>query len=352
MHGMLLAVYSCDVLKECIDELSPYIATIINNSLRTGTVPDIFKKAIVKPLLKKKGLNCEILKNYRPVSNLPFLSKILEKVILKQILGHMQENNLQECYQSAYRAHHSTETALMRIMNDLLHVMDSGKTTILGLLDLSAAFDTIDHNILLQRLNITFGISKTALKWISSYLSGRSQVVSIGNSTSTERGISYGVPQGSVLGPVLFVLYTSPVAKILEKHMLAYHMYADDTQIYSMCLQSDMQSKKQMYERCIVDIHSWMSANKLKLNGDKTEALFVGNAIYKERTQNMTMDIDGAAIPLSYRVKNLGVILDSNLSMESYIDQIRTCIIISFRNIRTIRPYISTEACKKLAWYQ
>ena len=134
--------------------------------------------------------------------------------------SHIKNNDLQECFQSAYRANHSTETALVRIANDLLQVIDKGKSTVLSLLDLSAAFDTLDHDILLKRLETTFGISGTAIKWFSSYLSERKQIVSIDDVSSTERGITYGVPQGSVLGAVLFVLYTYPVAEIVKKHFL------------------------------------------------------------------------------------------------------------------------------------
>ena len=198
------------LLRQCLDEIAPYITDIVNASLETGLVPQSFKQAIVKPLLKNSGLDPDNLKNYRPVSNLPFVSKILEKVVLEQLSNHIARNGLQVCFQSAYRQHHSTETALLRIVNDLLQVIDKGKSTILTLLDLSAAFDTLDHDILLGRLRNTFGVSDTALNWFHSYLHERKQVVSIGRSQSKEQNILYGVPQGSVLGPVLFVLYTTP----------------------------------------------------------------------------------------------------------------------------------------------
>ena len=135
------------------ENLDILLLTIINTSLTTGIVPHDLKTAVVKPLLKKPLLDKNLLKNYRPISNLPFLSKILEKVVLHKLLSHLQENNLSNPFQSAYRAGHSTETVLLRIVNDILSALDNDNISVLLLLDLSAAFDTIDHRILLSRLN-------------------------------------------------------------------------------------------------------------------------------------------------------------------------------------------------------
>ena len=154
---------------------------IINTSLTTGIVPRDLKTAVVKPLLKNPSFDKNLLKNYRPISNLPFLSKILEKVVLHKLLSHklhkllshLQENNLSNLFQSAYRAGHSTETVLLRIVNDILSALDNDNISVLLLLDLSAAFDTTDHQILLSRLNSVFGIQSTALQWFQSYLSDR-----------------------------------------------------------------------------------------------------------------------------------------------------------------------------------
>ena len=216
---------------DCLPALLPFITDIINTSLKSGTVPDSFKSAIVRPLLKKHNLDPNELKNYRPISNLCFLSKLLEKVVLNQLNMHLSTNNLLNPFQSAYRQSHSTETALLHILNDLLLSTDSGKVSLLTLLDLSAAFDTIDHTILLTRLQHTFGISDTALSWFSSYLSDRKQTVLINDIYSQSAHLTCGVPQGSVLGPVLFTLYASPLSTIIESHSLKHHFYADDTQL-------------------------------------------------------------------------------------------------------------------------
>ena len=150
------------LLYESLDILLPTI-TNINTSLTTGIVPPDLKTAIVKPLLKKPSLDRNLLKNYRPISNLPFLSKILEKVVLHKLLSHLQENNLSNPFQSAYRAGCSTETVLLRIVKDILSALDNDNISVLLLLDLSAAFDTLDHQILLSRLNSVLGIKSTAL---------------------------------------------------------------------------------------------------------------------------------------------------------------------------------------------
>ncbi|MDF4280558.1 reverse transcriptase family protein [Vibrio parahaemolyticus] len=179
---------------------------MINISLLTGYVPQSFKVAVIKPLLKKPTLDPEVLANYRPISNLPFMSKILEKVVADQLCDFLHDNNLFEEFQSGFRVHHSTETALVKITNDLLIASDKGLASVLVLLDLSAAFDTTDHQILLQRLDHLIGLKGSALSWFKSYLSDRFQFVDIHNESCLCTKVCFGVPQGSVLGPILCFL--------------------------------------------------------------------------------------------------------------------------------------------------
>ena len=239
------------LLKICMDVLITPITTLVNKSLAEGIFPSVFKNAHVTPLLKKASLSKEDLKNYRPVSNLSFVSKILEKVVSSRIQTHMAMTNTSNPFQSAYKKLHSTETALLRIQNDVLMAMDNGKVTALTLLDLSAAFDTIDHTILLDRLHKWFGISGLALNWFSSYLSDRSQQIKLEDTFSSPVQLSFGVPQGSVLGPVLFSLYTTPLSTVIQGHSIPHHLYADDSQLYISFSSGDSVGQLNSLKSCL-----------------------------------------------------------------------------------------------------
>ena len=209
------------LLKQCSDVLLPAITSFINSSLETG-----FKVSIIRPLLKKDGLDSQKLENYRPVANLSFMSKILEKVVTKQLDGFISLAGLHEPYQSAYHRNHSTETALLKVKSDISSAVDSGLVSVLLMLDMSAAFDTVSHTTLISRLESVFELQGTVLKWFNSYLTGRCQKVVLNGKSSEIAEIGSGVPQGSVLGPRLFTMYTQPLGKIIQKHGLCYHQYA------------------------------------------------------------------------------------------------------------------------------
>jgi len=196
----------------------------------------------VKHILKKPGLDANDLRNFRPVSNLPFVSKILERVVLLQLQSHLCANSLLEIRQSAYRKYHSTETAVVSVLEGLLTKSVHKLVSILALLDLSAAFDTFDHTILLRPLEITFGISGVALSWFESYLSDRTQSVVVDGLMSRPIPLVFGVLQGSVLGLVLFTLYSQPLSDVIACHSCDYHKYADDTEIFDSAPPSDFNS--------------------------------------------------------------------------------------------------------------
>ena len=217
------------------------------------------------------------MKNYRPVSNLSFLSKILEKVVASRLNSHINSSHTSNDYQSAYRKFHSTETALLKIHNDILSSMDDGRVTALTLLNLSAAFDTVDHTILLRRLGNWFGVSGKALDWFKSYLTGKSQRIKLGNCLSSRSDLSFGVPQGSVLGPLLFTLNTTPLSSLVSGHAIPHHLYADCSRLYVSFSSGDSAVVLNGLQSCLGSVQLWMSTNKLKLNPDKTEFLLSGN---------------------------------------------------------------------------
>ena len=191
------------------------IMHIINLCLSTSVFSASFKSAVVLPLIKKPGLDPQVFKNYRPVSNLSFLSKLIEKVISSHILKHIADNELVDRFQSAYRCGHSTETALLRVYNDIVTMVGTGNGSYLVLLDLSAAFDTIDHDTLFVILEKYVGITGSALQLLKSYFSDRSQRVLIDDVMSGAANLVCGVSQGSVLGPLKFCLYLLPLGAIL-----------------------------------------------------------------------------------------------------------------------------------------
>ena len=274
-----------------------------------------WRKWLILPSLDP---NC--LKNYRPVSNLPFLSKVIEKVVLSQLLQHLNANNLLGVYQSAYRAGHSTETALLKIVNDCLLALDDGKVSVLTLLDLSAAFDTISHDILLQTL-ASFGIQDTALEWFMSYLHNRSQIVAVKGARSEPQHLSVGVPQGSVLGPLLFAVCTQALGSLLHSLGVSYHIYADDTQIYLTTALSDMSIAKKKLEECLDAVQQWMSAHRLKLNAGKTEFMVFASRDNSKRIPPCVLRIGDSVIKLSDCVKNIGLWMDRSLSGEQHAVQ-------------------------------
>ena len=202
------------LLKEVFDSVGTSILLFMNTCLSSGHVPAAFKHAVVQPLLKKKNLDPSDLSNFRPISQLPFLSKALEKVVYLQLQSFLTSHGIHDIFQSGFRTGHSTETALLRVFNDLLLNADVGSPAVLVLLDLTAAFDTVDHPTLLHRLENSVGVTGTALQWFKSYLTDRTFSVKLGDHTSTTAPLTCGVPQGSILGPLLFLLYILPLGPI------------------------------------------------------------------------------------------------------------------------------------------
>ena len=312
-------------------------------------LPTSLKSATITPVLKKANLDPENMKNYRPVSNLPFLTKLIEKEAVRQMNHHMTAYNLHEEHQSAYRQHHSTETVLVKIFNDLLCSLDKKKGVILVLLDLSAAFDTVEHDILLKRMKNLFGISGNVLVWLNSYFTDRYQSVQINGKSSSQRPLPYGVPQGSMVGPFCFPKYSSPLTKIAAKYGLTVHLYADDTQLYISFDSDDAFVSREKMEACLEEIRTWMSDNLLKLNESKTEYILITPKYVSPKLSDIdTISIGDDIISATQTVKNIGAVIDDKLCMSPQISSILKSCYCHLRYLSQIRKYLSIEAATTL----
>ena len=339
-----------ELLKKCIDILIKPITAIVNKSLLTGSFPDCWKCALVIPLLKKLDLDL-ISKNYRPVSNLPFVAKIIEKSALPQFVQHLQQNGLYSTQNSAYKEYHSTETLLVKVYSDIMNSMDRQQVTILVLLDLSAAFDTVDLEILSVIFQQRFNISGTVRSWFFSYLRDREQRIIIKDTLSEIYRLKYGVPQGSCAGPVVFLGYLSSLYDIIERHAPSIAGYADDTQLYLSFNPSDPEAENKAVreiEDCIQDIRAWMLSHKLKLNDDKTELLIIGSKQQLAKVPELSVKVGSADVNKSNNARNLGVIFDSNMNLEKQVNNISKRAFFELKRIRQIRHYLSQEAAEQL----
>ena len=337
-------------LKENIDTFLPYILSITNTSLISGIFPAPLKEAIVTPLIKKSNLDRDVLSNYRPVSNIPFLSKIVEKSAIKQVSEHLEQNNLAECLQSAYRPNHSTETALLKVKSDIQHAVGNKQVAFVVLLDLSAAFDCVDHQILSERMSDDYFIRGTVRSWFVSYLAGRTSRCKVGCELSEPLSLEYGVPQGSVVGPQLFNMYTQPLSYVIRHHEgVHFHAYADDVQLYVFADPKRSESVNQALltlSSCIEDILKWMQQNMLKINCDKTEFLVVSSPHLQRLVADCSLTFAGVTIPPAKFVRSLGVEFDTALKMDRQVSSMCKGLHYHLSNLARIRPYITKEACE------
>jgi len=295
-------------------------------------------------------LDAEIPSNYRPISNLNNISKILERLFLARLQPQVLSSPNFNSLQSAYRPHHSTETALLFSLDNIYQSADNSQPTLLVSLDLSAAFDTIDHSTLLSRLETSFGVSGSALSWLSTYLSNRTQTVRIGQSSSSINNLVSGVPQGSVLGPVLFSIYISPIGQIVSGLGISHQQYADDTQLYISLSKSNPEIGISQLETCLSSLHSWFCHNGLCLNPAKSDAILFGT---QQRLHHFTnipaINIAGTVVNLSNKITTLGVTLDSNLNFNSHVSSVCKTSYYHLQALKHIRPVLTQDMAASIA---
>ena len=287
---LISATKSCELdpipsklLIECLDYILPSLTDLFNSSLAYGIFPQCFKSALVTPTLKKRCLDHNDLYNYRPVSNLclnavantVLLLKYFEKLVICKVSSYLNSHNLYYACQTAYRPGDITETALLKVDNDLFFSLTKGIIPVLALLDFSSTFDTIDHSILVHLLHTDFGFTDPVLQWFPSYLTDRANYVSLSNHCSAFAPAHSSVPQGSVLGSMLITMYIKPLSAIIDSHSIIHHSFADDLQLRISAPPDRISELLHFMQSCISDVNALATANMLKLNDNKTELMLI-----------------------------------------------------------------------------
>ena len=307
-------------LKMCHNTVCTILKHIVNQSLKTRVVPEGWKIACLTPLYKEGDRDQP--GNYRPVSILPAASKILEKVVHKQVSEYLERYKVLSEAQFGFRKNHSTATCVINFINDIYINMDEGRLTGVVFLDLKKAFDTVDHSILLRKLTM-YGLSNEAVEWFASYLRGRMQYTKVNGKLSGKREIRCGVPQGSILGPMLFLVYVNDLSRYLGECKTS--LYADDTTVY--CSSHSYVDIVLALRIEASNIIQWLRANKLTLNVSKTKFMVFGTRQKLKNVADIPLHADGEVIERVQHFKYLGVILDETLSFEEHIDTLyrKTC---------------------------
>ena len=300
------------IVKASISSISPALELVINSSIASGCFPNALKLAKVCPVFKS-GVKTEIT-NYRPISILSCFSKLLEKIMYLRLLDYLNHNNILTHSQFGFRKNHSTQMALLTLYDKIASAANNHDYAVGVFINLSKAFDTLDHNVLLCKLH-HYGIRGINLDWFNSYLCNRAQYVSIDNIISSARVISCGVPQGSILGPLLFILYINDI--VAASKLLHFILFADDTNLFYSCRNFD--SLIQTLNSELDKLALWFRANKLSLNISKTNFMFFGHKPYSITPQ---ISIDGMLLKQVSSTKFLGVIIDAHLTWKDQISSV------------------------------
>jgi len=309
---------SIKMIKLCCPLLIPYIRHIINHCITSNTYPSVWKEASIIPIPKTK--NPISVDDLRPVSVLPALSKVFEKAIVYQLKHHLESNSILPAAQSGFRAGYGCPAALLSITDDLLRAIDDGKAAVMVLLDYSRAFDTINHELLLSQLHF-IGLGDGAVALLAAYISGRRQRVTLGTLRSASLSVASGVPQGSILGPVLYTIYTATLYDCLEH--CSFHAYADDTQLYYAFNTSQSQNSISLVNKDLNRLVEMSNRHNLQINSSKCSVLLFGCRSWRlGEGQNVKISIGDNDLPICERAKNLGVIIDSDLRFKSYISSL------------------------------
>lgn len=330
------------LIKLILHFILPIMTHIFNLIITTSTYPSNWKIGHIIPVAKKNSPTDP--DDFRPISILSCLSKVFEKLISIQICKHLNDNKLLSRYQSGFQAGKSCNTAVLKIFEDIRPSYDRGDLTILVLIDFSKAFDCVNYKILLKKLYNYFGFSCQACALLESYLTGRSQFVHLSDSTSNIKNTNSGVPQGSILGPILFSIFINDIVSCCESSSI--HLYADDAQIYLSRPPGLIEDLIFRLNEDLANILNWSEANNLSINILKTQAICLHNKSVLVRPQQLKMI--NTDITFSDEVKNLGFIINSKLNCKSHITSTIQKIYIVLRKLWCIASFLHTEVKLKL----
>ncbi len=328
---------SARLLKDSANVLAPVLTNIFNRSLASSTYPDIWKCGKVTALFKTGDRTDP--NNYRPITVLPIVSKILEKAAHSQIYNYLQENKLLSSSQFGFRPKSSTEIALVNFTDSILENMDKGLITGVVSIDLTKAFDTVDHGILYSKLKVA-GFADTSVDWIKSYLTHRTQITAIGNVYSTAKPVHIGVPQGSVLGPLLFIIYVNDVPLCIRHCNIS--LYADDTVIYLSC--SDVSELEDKLNSDLTSLSRWLNVNLLTLNVTKCKSVVFGSQQKLAKVNQISLEINECQIDGEDSFKYLGVILHKNMTWLEHIDHLNTKVCQRLGVLQRVKHLLPRDA--------
>ena len=322
--------------------IAPSPTGIFNASISTGMFPYEWEASRVTPIFKN-GIKSNP-DNYRPISIIPCVAKIFEKLIFDQLYGYLDSNNLLHSCQSGFRSFHSTLTALLEATNDWSMNIGNGLINGVVFIDLKKAFDTIEHQIILKKLK-NYGMDESSLTWFHSYLNGRTQKCQVNNHLLDFKPFTCGVPQGSSLGPLLFLIYINDLPNCLKRSTP--RMFSDDTSIsYASDSTEEVQNVINLELKSLND---WLVANRLSLNIVKTEFMVIGSRQrIKTLNNEVYIEINGNIVNQVTPVKSLGVHLDNQLMWSVYIDKLCKKIASAIGALKRIRSYIPIDTATQV----
>ena len=331
----------CKLLNIAAPYVSETLTAIFNLSLKTGIVLDDWKYARVTPIYKGKG-DKEVLSNYRPISVVSHIAKIVEKLVQNQFISYLLSHNFITVEQSAFLRNHSTVTCLHRVIDDWHEALNEREVVAVCFFDISKCFDAISHELLLLKLQY-HGVNENELNWFKSYLTGRKQKVSINGNLSKPNNVMIGIPQGGVLGPVLFLLFINDIIQSVNTGTC--NIFADDVAIY--CNGSDTNEVESKLQSCINEIDEWYTNNRLKINADKTNVILVSSRA-KQVRKELNVNLKGTKLKQVDSVRYLGLTIDSKLTWDNHVKHLCKNLSYKVASLRRLSNTLNTTLLNTL----